>query len=161
MAIDMYLQVDGITGESQDSNHKGWIDIASYTWGSTQKGAMASGGGGGAGKVNFNDLSVATNMDCATPALLKYCANGKHISNIKLSFCKAGGTQIEYSTVVLKDVIVTNVQISGVGSLDQVALNYSFQASQVEHHYWVQSKDGTKGAETEMGWDVKANKATA
>jgi len=27
MAIDMYLKVDGATGESQDSNHKGWLDI--------------------------------------------------------------------------------------------------------------------------------------
>lgn len=29
MAIDVYLQIDGIKGESQDSSHQGWIEIAS------------------------------------------------------------------------------------------------------------------------------------
>jgi type VI secretion system secreted protein Hcp len=161
MAIDMYLKVEGATGESQDANHKEWIDIASYSWGATQQGTMSGGGGGGAGKVSFSDLTVAANLDKATPALLKYCASGKHVSEVKLSICKAGGTQIEYSTIVLKDVIVTSVQTSNAAGLEQVAMNYSFQASQVEQHYWVQSKDGTKGAESQMGWDVKANKVTA
>ena len=26
MAIDVYLQIDGIKGESQDSGHQGWRD---------------------------------------------------------------------------------------------------------------------------------------
>ena len=29
MAIDVYLQIDGIKGESQDSTHQGWIELAS------------------------------------------------------------------------------------------------------------------------------------
>jgi type VI secretion system secreted protein Hcp len=42
-----------------------------------------------------------------------------------------------------------------------MGINYSFQAAKVEHHYWVQGKDGSKGAESQMGWDVKQNVATA
>lgn len=30
MAIDMFLKVDGVTGESKDSNHSGWTDITSF-----------------------------------------------------------------------------------------------------------------------------------
>ena len=161
MAIDMYLKVEGAAGESQDSNHKDWIDILSYSWGATQTGTMSGGGGGGAGKVSFNDLHVSTNLDKATPAILKTCASGKHLAEVKVSICKAGGTQIEYTTIVLKDVIVTAVQFSGSGGSEQVHVDYSFQAAKVEQHYWVQSKDGTKGAESQMGWDVKANKVTA
>jgi type VI secretion system secreted protein Hcp len=161
MAIDMYLKVDGATGESQDSNHKDWIDIISYQWGATQAGSMASGGGGGAGKVSFNDLTVVTRLDKACPAILKFCSSGKHVSEVKVSLCKAGTTQIEYSTIVLKDVIITSVNTGGAGSNEQVLISYAFQSSQVEFHYWVQQKDGTKGAESQMGWDVKANKATA
>lgn len=33
MAIDIYLKVEGTTGESQDSNHKGWTDVLSFDWG--------------------------------------------------------------------------------------------------------------------------------
>lgn len=38
MAIDMYLKVEGVTGESKDSNHTGWIDINSFSWGASQPG---------------------------------------------------------------------------------------------------------------------------
>jgi type VI protein secretion system component Hcp len=35
MAIDVYLQIDGIKGESQDDKHKDWIECASVNWGLT------------------------------------------------------------------------------------------------------------------------------
>ncbi len=56
MAIDIYLKVEGTTGESQDSKHKGWTDVLSFEWGLHNPCNMAVGGGGGAGKVSFNDL---------------------------------------------------------------------------------------------------------
>ena len=48
MAIDVYLQIDGIKGESTDSKHKDEIDMSSFSWGATQVGAHSAGGGGGA-----------------------------------------------------------------------------------------------------------------
>lgn len=160
MAIDLFLKVDGITGESADSKHKNWIDVTSFSWGAAQVGTMSSGSGGGSGKVAFNDLRVICTLDQGTPGLVKYCSSGKHIGQVQISACKAGGTQIEYSTIVLKDVIVTNATFGGEDSGIE-AVSYSFQASQVEHHYWLQSRDGTRGAESQMGWDIKANRATA
>lgn len=56
MSTDLFLKIDGITGESQDSNHKGCISIESFTWGANQPGNMTVGGGGGAGKVQYRDL---------------------------------------------------------------------------------------------------------
>ncbi len=158
MAIDMYLKVDGVTGESKDSNHSGWIDVLSFSWAAEQPGNMSVGGGGGAGKVNFQDLSVQALIDKATPTILKFCANGKHVSKVELSVCKAGGSQIEYSRIVLEDVLVTKTSFSGVGHTDTIMVNYLFQASQVNLHYWEQSTQGTKGAETSSGWDIKQNK---
>ena len=35
MAIDMFLKVEGVTGESKDSNHTGWTDITSFSWGAS------------------------------------------------------------------------------------------------------------------------------
>jgi type VI secretion system secreted protein Hcp len=160
MSVDMFLKVEGATGESADANHKEWIDIASFSWGASQASKMETGGGGGAGKVSFNDLHIDANMDKATPAILKHCATGKHLGEVRVSICKAGGSQVEYSTIVLKEVIVTMVQFSGVGN-EQVRVSYSFQAAKVEQHYWLQTEQGSKGAESQMGWDVKENKATA
>ena len=43
MAIDVYLQIDGIKGESADDKHKDWIECKSVNWGVTQpKSATAS-----------------------------------------------------------------------------------------------------------------------
>jgi len=160
MAVDMFLQVDGVKGESADANHSGFIDIQSLSWGASQA-ASISGGGAGSGKVSFTDLTIAATMDSATPTILKHCASGKHLPKIKVSMCKAGGEQTEFSTIVLSDVLVTGTQFVGTGGGETTTINYSFQAAKVEHHYWVQGKDGSKGAETQMGWDVKQNIATA
>jgi type VI secretion system secreted protein Hcp len=160
MAIDMFMLVDGVKGESADANHSGYSDVQNISWGASQA-ASISGGGGGSGKVSFSDLTVTAALDSATPAILKMCASGKHIPNVKISICKAGGTQIEYSTVVLKDVLVTSTQFTGAAGGESVGIKYAFQAAKVEHHYWVQGKDGSKGAESQMGWDVKQNVATA
>ena len=47
MAIDAYLQIDGIKGESADSAHQGWIELTSAHMGVTQpRSATASTGGG-------------------------------------------------------------------------------------------------------------------
>ena len=49
MAIDMFLKAEGASGESKDSNHKGWTDIT-FLPGRFSTGQYGVGGGGGAGK---------------------------------------------------------------------------------------------------------------
>lgn len=47
MALDVYLQIDGIKGESADSGHQGWIELTSVHWGVSQpKSPTASTAGG-------------------------------------------------------------------------------------------------------------------
>jgi Hemolysin-coregulated protein (uncharacterized) len=152
----MFMKVDGASGESKDASHSGWTDIDSFSWGATQPGTMASGGGGGAAKVSFNDLTVVAKVDRATPAILKNCSSGKHLGKVEISTCKAGGDQIEFSRITLTDVMVTAVQFSGTED-NQVLVNYSFQASQVRQQYWEQLESGGRGPEVQMGWDVKQN----
>ena len=36
MAIDVYLQIDGIKGESADDKHRDWIECSSVHWGISQ-----------------------------------------------------------------------------------------------------------------------------
>ena len=50
-AVDYFLKIDGVDGESTDDKHKGEIDILSWSWGVQQSGTMAHGGGGGEGKL--------------------------------------------------------------------------------------------------------------
>jgi type VI secretion system secreted protein Hcp len=158
MSVDMFMKVEGASGESKDSNHTSWTDIDSFTWGAIQPHSMNSGGGAGVGKVAFQDLNVVAKIDKCYPAVLKHCATGKHLGKVEISLCKAGGSQIEYGKIELTDVLVTSVTVSGTSSGESTVVNYSFQASKVKTQYWEQTNQGGKGAESQMGFDIKQNK---
>ncbi|MBG6287936.1 MULTISPECIES: Hcp family type VI secretion system effector [Pseudomonas] len=158
MSVDMYLKVDGAVGESKDANHKEWSDLISLDWGASQPGSMTTGGGGGIGKVSFNDLNVVARLDKAAPAIMKYCASGKHIGTVEISVCKAGGTQMEYSKFTLEDVLVTSVSYTAAQDGDALLVNYSFQAGKVKQQYWEQTAQGGKGAENLVAWNIKENR---
>lgn len=160
MAIDIFLKVDGVSGESKDSNHRDWIDVIDFNWGASQPATLTTGGGGGAGKVNFQDLKITAAIDKAAPTILKHSAIGRHIPKIEVSICKAGGEQIEYSRITLEDVIVTGVEFVGSKDAEVLFVNYAFQAVKVKNQYWEQTERGGKGPETQMAYDVKLNKAT-
>ena len=131
MAVDMFMKIDGANGESKDANHKNWSDIISFSWGATQPGNMASGGGLGAGKASFNDLHVVARIDKAAPAVMKHCASGKHLSKIELSVCKAGGQQVEYTKITLEDVLVSSVQLSAATMISSKGSVWLTNASSV------------------------------
>ena len=158
MSVDMFMKVEGASGESKDSNHTGWTDIDSFTWGATQPHSMGSGGGAGVGKVAFQDLNVVAKIDKCYPAVLKHCATGKHLGKVEISLCKAGGSQIEYGKIELTDVLVTSVTVSGTSSGESTVVNYAFQASKIKTQYWEQTNQGGKGAESQMSFDIKQNK---
>lgn len=72
MAVDMFIKIEGIDGESQDEAHAGEIDVLSWQWGAVNKGSAALGGGLGSGKVEVQDLHFTHFIDKASPLL--FCA---------------------------------------------------------------------------------------
>ena len=67
MAFDAFLKIDGIPGESTDKTHPGEIEIESYSWGLSNQRPAARGGGGGAGKASFQDMSFSSLASAAGP----------------------------------------------------------------------------------------------
>jgi len=63
MAVDMFLKLKDVPGESIDKQYKGCIDILSWSWGMSQAGTTHSGSGGGAGKVSVADLTITKYID--------------------------------------------------------------------------------------------------
>ena len=96
MAVDMFLKLDGIKGESKDHKHKDEIHIESFSWGLNQTGAHGTGGGGGAGKVSVHDISITKFLDKSSCALMLHCCNGKHIKDGLITVRKAGDKPLEY-----------------------------------------------------------------
>ena len=115
-AVDYFLKLDGIKGESQDSKHKDEIDLESWSWGETQTGTFSGGGGGGAGKVSMQDFQFVMKVNTASPKLLKACASGEHIKNAVLTCRKAGKEQQEFLKIILSDVLVSSYHTGGSGN---------------------------------------------
>ena len=161
MAYDAFLKLDGIKGESQDSKHKGEIDIMSFSWGAAQTGTSAVGGGAGSGKVSLQDLHVTKKVDASSPLLFLNCSNGSHIKEANLVVRKAGGDQLEYLKIKLTDVLVSSYQPSGhAGGGDDIPTEaVSLNFAKIEMNYQPQGADGKAlGGPILAGWDVKANK---
>lgn len=158
-AVDFFLKVDGVDGESQDSKHKNEIEILSWSFGATQSGSMHSGGGGGTGKVSMQDLSITKLMDKSSPKLMLACANGEHIGKATLVARKAGKEQQEYYKLTLTDVLVSSYNSSGHSQsglpMDQISLNFG----KIECEYKEQKADGSLGGIIKSGYDLKQNKA--
>ena len=91
MAVDIFLKIKGIEGESKDASHKGDIDILGFSWSGSQSGTMHGGGGGGSGKVSVQDVSFSKYVDKASPNLIAYLCSGKHVTEATLIVRKAGG----------------------------------------------------------------------
>jgi type VI secretion system secreted protein Hcp len=157
MAVDMFLKLDGIKGESKDFKHKDEIHIESFSWGLNQQGGSATAGGGGAGKVSVHDINITKALDASTPALMLHCANGKHIKEGLITVRKAGENPVEYLKIKLTDILVSSVQEAGHGG-EVLSESLSLNFAKFNLAYQEQGADGkAAGSPLEMGWDIKAN----
>ncbi len=160
MAVDQFIKIGDIEGESQDSTHAGEIEVLSWSWGMTQSGTMHSGTGGGAGKVSIQDISITKNVDKATPILMKACSDGTQFPEAKLTVRKAGTTPLEYLIITMKNVIVTSVSTGGNGGQDLITENSSLNFSEVSVDYQPQAANGSpEGGAISYGWNIAGNVA--
>jgi type VI secretion system secreted protein Hcp len=157
MAVDMFLKLGDIKGESADKTNKEWIDVLAWSWGGSQSGTTHLGSGGGAGKVSVNDLSVTKYVDSASPALFKALCNGKHYGEAKLTVRKAGEKPLEYMKVTMTDVLISSYSTGGSGGEDRITENVSLNFAKVKVEYTPQKADGTGGAAIEAVWDIAKN----
>ena len=155
-AVDYFLKIDGIQGESKADKHKNEIDIESYSWGASQSGTFAVGGGGGAGKVSMQDFHFTMPINKASPALFLCCAQGDHIKNATLTCRKAGKDQQEFMKVTMSDILVSSFQTGGHGSghvvpTDQISLNFA----KIEIEYKEQDASGKLTGAVKKWFDLK------
>jgi type VI secretion system secreted protein Hcp len=157
MAVDMFLALDGLKGESADSKHKGEIDVLAWSWGLSNTGTFHHGEGGGAGKANFQDISITKYIDKGSTDLIYSCASGKHIAKAKLTVRKAGENPLEYLTFEFENILVAAVSTGGSGGEERLTENISLNFGKFKMEYWTQGAKGEKGENGNVGWDVAAN----
>ena len=162
MRPSQFIKIDGHDGESEDDDHKGWIDCLSWSWGVSQAASTHIGGGGSSAQCSVQDLNFVKWVDKSTPALMHSCCVGKHITKAELHCTKASGDNkaLEYIIIKMEDCIVSSISCGGSGAEDQLTENVSLNFAKVEYQYTVQTKEGAAGAKPKMDWDVKKGKGS-
>jgi type VI secretion system secreted protein Hcp len=160
----MFIKVQDHDGESEDEDHKGWIDILSWSWGMSQSATTHIGGGGGQAQASVQDISFVKWVDKSTPALMYSCCVGKHIPKAEIHCTKASGNdkggELQYIVIKMDDVIISSVSTGGSGGEDRLTENVSLNFAKVEYQYTVQTAQGGAGAKPKVTWDVKAGRGS-
>lgn len=156
MAVDYFLKIDGIEGESSDSNHKNEIQLMSWSWGASQHSSVAGTGGSGAGKMDLTDFNLMTYFDKSTPKLFKTIGLGTHVPQGTLSAVKSGADGKPYLKVEFKEVFVTGLQMSASSEIPTVSLSFTYNEIKID--YSVQDENGNLKSTGPVTYNVKQNK---
>jgi len=157
MAMDMFMKIGTLKGESKDKTHKEEIDVLAWSWGLSNSGSAQQGGGAGAGKVNVQDVSFTKYIDKSSPDLMLATCNGKHFDKAVLTVRKAGEQPLEYLLVTMEDLIITSVSTGGSGGEDRLTENVTLNFARIKVQYKEQTEKGGVGATPEMGWNIAEN----
>lgn len=159
MAVDYFLDIAEIPGESTDDKMKGKIELLSWSWGESNSGTNTSGTGGGEGKVSHQDFHFTKRLDKSSPLIAQSCATGKHFGKAQLICRKAGGTQLVYFTTDLEKFLISSYQVGGSQGdaipIEQVSLNFT----KALWAYTPQDEKGAGKAAEKKGYDYGAAKA--
>jgi type VI secretion system secreted protein Hcp len=162
MPFDAFLKIDGVDGESNDSKHKGEIEVLSYSWGVTQAitGSASSTGTFSGQRCDIAPLSIVKQLDKASAKLFQACAAGDHFASALLTLSRAGGDKQPYMEYKFSDVLVSSVRVGGAGAgeggvpSEEIALVFG----KCELKYTQIGNDGKPAGNQTGGWDLKENK---
>jgi len=159
-ALDMFLKLDDIPGESTVKGHATEIDVLAFSWGMSNPGTISTAGGGIiAGKPQFQELSLTKYVDLASPLLMTAAATGKHIPTAKFTVLRSTSTagSKNYYTVTLTEALVTSVATGGSGGEDRMTENITLNYAAIKIDYYQQKPDGTVALAGTFTYDIAAS----
>lgn len=149
-AVDMFLELEGIQGESQDNAHKGDVDVLAWSWGVSNSSSATK-----AGKVNVQDLSLTKYVDSASVPLLMRATSGGRIPSAELTVRRAGENPVDSIKLCMTNVGVSSLSSGGSGGEDRLTENVTLNFSSIVMSYQRQSSTGQPvGNPFVGGWDL-------
>jgi type VI secretion system secreted protein Hcp len=161
MAVEIFLTIVGITGESQKSGAEGWIEIFSFSNGASNPSSVAFGTGSGAGKVDLSSLSLQKQLDASSPYLFEICCSGTHSATGTMIVREATGTTTTqvYYQYDMTEVFVDSISWGGAAGGGKPSESLSVSAKSLSITYWSQGSDGTLTKVATKGWNQTTNTA--
>jgi type VI secretion system secreted protein Hcp len=157
-AADVFLKLDGITGDATDAKHNGEISILSYSQSFSNSATISPGTGGGAGRVTCGAMTFLKNIDRSSPSLIMLVTTGTHVRNGLITFRKVGDIPIEYYQITLTDVVVTAVDQTDQADPATIIEKVSMIADRFLFEYTTVDAAGKAAGTTRFGWDCTTTK---
>jgi type VI secretion system secreted protein Hcp len=119
-AVDYFLKIEGVDGESTDQKHKDWIQLESVQMG-VSRSITGSGANRSIGPSKFDDITVTKWIDKSSPILMLNCAQGKVFPKMEISRRVAGGGAADerYLDVSLYDALLSSAKPAGSASVTE------------------------------------------
>ncbi len=155
MAVDYFLKLATVDGESVAQNHTAEIQVTSWSWGGSQTSTVSATTGSGAGKVSLSDLNLTIEFDKSSPKLLQGLTKGQHFATALLSAVKAGAGNSNYFTLALTEAFIASLQYSASGEVPMVSLSLTYKTFQMD--YYTQDAEGTVTNAGTAKYDVTTN----
>ena len=158
IATDIYVQVDGVSGESVDYDHQDWIEAMWIDYGFSQPGGIDSTSGASSeSRAEFTEFTIGKVLDRSSPMLYVHCCNGRYIPTVTVELCRAGGEKQTYMKYTMTDVLVSSIGPVTVGTAKQLE-QVSFRFGRIKWEYWPTDREGREGAPIVKEWDLTTNK---
>ena len=156
MAINVFLKIPGIEGESQNENHKNEIEITSYSFSGHHTGSPESGTGLAGGKAQVTDLQLTKVMDKSSPKILEACCIGKPIPGgpVILSVDRAGDPPVTYLKVTLHNAVISSYHVSSAGG-DLPNESLTISSLKIEQEYKPIDEKGNPQGAIKAHYDLK------
>ena len=158
MAVDFFLKLDTIEGESADEKHSKEIQILSWSIGGSQVTSVAGTGGSGAGKVDLSDLSILKYYDKASPKLWKALISGTHLPKGSLTAVKAGADGKPFLKIDFEELYITSIQQSASSEIPSESVSFSYNKIKVD--YSTQDEKGILTSTGAVTYELKMNKVS-
>ncbi|MGD1101858.1 MAG: type VI secretion system tube protein Hcp [Terriglobia bacterium] len=161
MAIEYFLKLEDVKGESLSSKHKEEIEVLSWSWGASNP-TSVFGSGLSAGKVSFSDINITKPVDKSSAKLLELCCTGKHIKSGVLTCAKSTGdkTPADYLIIKLEEIHIAGFQCGGARGDEVGSESLAMAFVKIEYEYKIQGKDGSLTAAGKATYDIATREAT-
>lgn len=160
MAYDMYLQIQGVDGESTRKGYEKWIEVGSFSVSAsnpTQVGTASA--GAGAGKVSISSFNVTKVVEASSPKLFAACCAGSHWDKGSLVMMEAGGADavvfFQYDFTMLFVDSISWSGGSGGDSKPNEAVSFVFGS--INTTYSAQTAQGGMQKVGGAGWSLTTN----
>jgi type VI secretion system secreted protein Hcp len=156
-AVDMFLKLTDIPGESVNNDHKDEIEIFSYAFGLSNATTVAS--GAGAAKPKFADITITKRIDKSSPLLMLNSAKGQPVTQAILTLERTGVKSSKFMVITLDNVLVSSISSTGPAGSDVPTETVSLNYGKIKVEYYQQNPDGSVALAGTFAYDILANKA--